>query len=222
MKKQKIYMMLLVICLCTGCAPSSFRPMESMPPDSREVGGNPSGRTIMDKYPDTPKQSMKPETSGVVPHREKPTPPVSYTAETMLGDMQQNRVKNIQKAAKRLSGVIIEPGEEFSFNDCVGARTQEKGYRTAPIIIQGEKQKGVGGGICQVSSTLYNAALKAGLEISERHEHTGDVDYVEEGRDATVCYDSLDLKFVNNKDRKIVIACVVSEGRLKVTLTEGD
>jgi len=143
-----------------------------------------------------------------------------YTYETELGDRGKNRMKNIRTAAQKLTGAVIAPGEEFSFNRRVGARTVKAGYRVAPIIVEGKKEKGVGGGICQLSTTLYNAALKAGFDITERHEHTKEVGYVESGRDATVNYGHADLKIVNTGDRPVVIKCEVLRRAIRVTLTE--
>lgn len=111
---------------------------------------------------------------------------------------EKNRSVNIRLAAEAINGTILFPGETFSFNDKVGQRTAEKGYLPANIYTQDEITTGIGGGICQVSSTLYNAALKANLEIVERNPHIFMVAYVPLGCDATVSYGTEDLKFTNN------------------------
>ncbi len=107
---------------------------------------------------------------------------------------------NIRLAANSLNYYLIAPGEVFSFNAATGPRVPERGYRMAPIIVGGAVVPGYGGGVCQVSTTLYNAVLNAGLEVVERFPHSRPVDYVPRGRDATVS-NYLDFKFRNNTDR---------------------
>ncbi len=116
-----------------------------------------------------------------------------------LYDNEENRVYNISKACDILNGVTIPNGSEFSFNNTIGPMGEENGYKLA----KGFDDKGKlidipGGGMCQVSSTLYNVALMANLKITERHPHSRRVYYVPVDKDATVYYPSLDLKFINN------------------------
>jgi vancomycin resistance protein YoaR len=143
---------------------------------------------------------------------------------TSLLDDQKNRVENLHIAADCLNNERVSPGEEFSFNGTIGRRTEEKGYKKAPIIKRTKdgpkKGYGVGGGICQLSSTLYNAAQKAGLKITEMHHHSKDVGYVPEGKDATVVYGAKDFKFINNRSNPIVIKASVSEGKVAVSIFE--
>lgn len=115
------------------------------------------------------------------------------------------RVQNIILSTKALNNTLLLPGEVLSFNETVGPPTAERGYQLAPIIMGGEVVPGYGGGICQTATTLYNAALKAGLEILERHAHSIPIDYVPPGMDATIAYESLDLKFRNNRLTPIII-----------------
>lgn len=115
------------------------------------------------------------------------------------------RVQNIILSTDSLNNTLLLPGEILSFNETVGSPTAERGYQLAPIIVGGEVVPGYGGGICQTATTLYNAALKAGLEIVERHRHTMPIDYVAPGMDATIAYDSLDLKIKNNRSTPIII-----------------
>lgn len=117
-----------------------------------------------------------------------------------------NRAKNIATASKHIDGVVLKPGDVFSYNKIVGPRDEDAGFRTAPVIISGRLQPGMGGGICQTSTTLYNAALLADLKIVQRSHHAFPVHYVPAGRDATVSYDDKDLKFQNNTDAPIAIA----------------
>ncbi|NLM59102.1 MAG: VanW family protein [Clostridium sp.] len=143
---------------------------------------------------------------------------------TEILDDHKNRVKNLRIAAESLNNKEVLPGEEFSFNDTIGKRTEGKGYKKAPIIKRTKdgpkKDYGVGGGVCQLSSTLYNAAEKAGFKITEIHHHSKKVGYVPEGRDATVVYGSKDFKFINNRLNPIVIKASVSEGKVAVSIFE--
>ncbi len=143
---------------------------------------------------------------------------------TPLLDRQDSRINNIELAAGKIDGARIGPGEEFSFNSTLGKRTQAKGYEEAPVIIKTEegykKGYGVGGGICQLSTTIYNAAEKVGLEITERHVHSKDVGYVPDGKDATVSYGSVDFKFRNNRGYPIMLKVNVSQKSLLVRILE--
>ncbi|HOA34941.1 MAG TPA: VanW family protein [Bacillota bacterium] len=114
------------------------------------------------------------------------------------------RATNIILATQSLNNYLLLPGEVFSFNAANGPRTAERGYRPAPIIVGNTVVPGLGGGVCQVSTTLYNAVLRAGLEVVERYPHSQPVGYVPPGMDATVA-DTLDFKFRNSTDRLIMI-----------------
>ena len=126
-------------------------------------------------------------------------------SEWTVTDGNSNRNNNISQACDNINGTILEPGEVFSFNEVVGQRTYENGFLTATVIAGGQYEQGLGGGICQVSTTLYNAALKTDLEIVERHSHAWPSDYISPGLDATVDWPALDLKFKNDTDYQIVI-----------------
>lgn len=122
------------------------------------------------------------------------------------GDSQKSRIANIKKAAGLLNGAIINPGEEFSFNDFIGPRTEANGWELALGITGGKTYElQAGGGICQVSTTLYNALLLSDMEITNRKKHTWPSSYVDLGLDATVSTGGPDLKFRNNKDHPIYI-----------------
>ncbi len=110
-----------------------------------------------------------------------------------------NRQQNISLTCSTLNGTEVKPGDTFSFCDTVGKATTDRGYLEANIIVDGVEIKGLGGGNCQISSTLYNAVLAfPELEIVERHPHSADVPYIEKGKDAAVSYGSHDFKFKNN------------------------
>lgn len=135
----------------------------------------------------------------------------TYYAESNAG-----RAHNVALAASRLNGRTIAPGEVLSFNACAGARTKRNGYRAAPVILEGEYVTGVGGGVCQVSTTLYNAALLAGLTVAEYHPHSLAVGYVPPSRDAMVSGSSCDLKVKNATARPVRIVARAAEGALTV------
>ncbi|MBO8159809.1 VanW family protein [Thermosyntropha sp.] len=140
----------------------------------------------------------------------------SYT--TWYDSSLIDRSHNLSMAAKAINGSVVRPGEVFSFNSVVGERTFAAGYRDALVIIGGKFTPGVGGGICQVSSTLYNAVLLAGLPVVERHNHTLAVAYVPLGFDATVAYGLQDFKFKNNTDSPLYIITEVGAGKLTVSI----
>ena len=132
----------------------------------------------------------------------------------------RDRNTNIQLASECLEGKIIQPGETFSFNDTTGPRSEDKGYKPAGAYVNGELVAEPGGGVCQVSSTLYNAVVFAGLKTTERHAHSYEPSYVTPGEDAAVSYGGPDMKFINNSDTAIALRAKL-EGSLssKMTLT---
>ena len=128
----------------------------------------------------------------------------TYT--TTIYDKDENRVSNITLANSKLNGVVINPGETFSFNNTIGPMNEEQGFKKAlGFDANGKKIQISGGGLCQISSTIYNAVLIANLEVVERHPHSRRVYYVPKDKDATIVYGSLDFKFKNNTDKKIKI-----------------
>ena len=133
-----------------------------------------------------------------------------------------NRTTNLELACKAIDKDLLKPGEVFSFNDSLGERTAEKGYKPAGAYVDGETVDQVGGGICQVASTLYYCALYADLEIIEREEHMYTADYLPLGMDATVNWETLDLKFRNNTDHPIRIEANAENGYVTVQLIGTD
>lgn len=129
-----------------------------------------------------------------------------------------DRAHNVELAAKELDGAVVWPGEIFSFNERVGPRIPERGYRKAPVYVGTRLEDDYGGGVCQVSSTLYAALLRAGLEVVERHNHGMPVDYLRMGEDATVVYGLLDLKMRNVLDAPVIVKARAEGGTLTVTL----
>jgi vancomycin resistance protein YoaR len=129
-----------------------------------------------------------------------------------------NRVHNVQLVAKLVDGATIAPGATFSFNDATGERSADKGFVEAPVIINGELQTGLGGGVCQVSTTVFNAAFEAGLPIVSRTNHALYISHYPQGRDATVNYPDIDLKFTNDTGHWLLVRTFVGSSALTVKL----
>lgn len=130
------------------------------------------------------------------------------------------RRSNVRLAAQACNGVILQPGEVFSYNDTTGQRTTAKGYRAAPAYVNGDTVDEVGGGVCQTSSTIYYAVLHTTLEVVERRPHRYAVTYVPDGMDATVSYGGIDFKFKNSSDYplKIVTSTYTESGKDKLNV----
>lgn len=139
-------------------------------------------------------------------------PDLLSTFSTKYAVSNRNRTTNLILAANKINGTVVMPGETFSYNKVVGARTIAAGYKEAPIYVQGEVVDGVGGGICQITSTLYNAVVYANLEVTQRTNHQFVPSYVTASRDATVVYGSIDFQFKNNRNYPIKLVCSVSNG----------
>lgn len=135
------------------------------------------------------------------------------SAVTNASSSSSNRLNNIALALQFINGTALEPGESFSFNEVVGKRTKDRGFKSAPAYSSGEVTEEVGGGICQVSTTLFNAVVKADLQVDERHAHSLTVSYVDIGKDAAVDWGNKDLRFTNNSDDRIYICCYLSEDK---------
>lgn len=129
-----------------------------------------------------------------------------------------NRSINVELASKKINNVILLPGETFSYNQVVGERTFENGFKEASVYTSSGVVNGLGGGICQVSSTLYNSVLLANLEVVERRNHRYAVSYVPLGRDATVAYGSIDFRFKNNRTYPIKIVSYAQNGVLNISI----
>lgn len=151
-------------------------------------------------------------------------PEVNQTVETEIAsytstlyDRDKNRVDNITLAISKLNNKVIKKGEEFSFNNTIGPMTAEQGFKDAiGFDSKGRNIKIPGGGMCQISSTIYNCALISNLQITERHAHSKRVYYVPVDRDATIYYGSLDLKFINNTDGDIRILAANTDTNVSI------
>ena len=140
------------------------------------------------------------------------------TATTIYDSTNINRSTNIDIACEKINRTILEPGETFSFNKVVGERTAKSGFKEALIYTGGEVDYGLGGGICQISSTLYNAVLKANLDIVERKNHSMTVSYLPVGQDASVSYGSVDFKFTNSRSYPIKIVATANTGVITISI----
>ncbi len=128
------------------------------------------------------------------------------------------RANNVELAARYVDGTILLPGDEFSYNNVVGPRTAARGFKAASVYENNKMVDGLGGGICQTSSTIYAAVLYADLEVTERHEHSLEVHYIELGMDATVSYGTLDFRFKNNTDAPVKVVAKASGGTVNVQI----
>jgi hypothetical protein len=223
MKAKNTFLLLLIITssFFISCSPNKI------PEKAKEETSPPIERTgTINSVPDTNiSESIPPP--NTVPPAAPPIPPVKeenkQTSKKPLGSYQtpllsrdKERIDNIKLAIKKINGHKLKPGEVFSFNDIVGKRDAENGFKVAAVIVKGEFEEDIGGGVCQLSSTIFNAAGKAGMEIIERHSHSKAVRYVPEGRDAAVSYGYLDLKFKNNRNYPVEFKAKIEDKKLKV------
>ncbi|MCL2198731.1 MAG: VanW family protein [Defluviitaleaceae bacterium] len=141
--------------------------------------------------------------------------------QTTFDTADKGRETNITLAAGAINGAVIKPGETFSFNETIGSTTEERGYKKAVIFRGGEKAENFGGGVCQVSTTLCNAAMSAGMTIVERHDHSLPVNYAESGKEAATSQNGkLDFKFKNEKQHDIIIHSKAENGTISVTIVK--
>lgn len=179
-------------------------------------GCSPGNKTIS---PPAPSAVPSPKvTEDVAP---KSTDSGQAVATTSIFDQIPARTNNLELAIQAINGISLQAGEIFSFNETVGDRTEEKGYQKAIGYDEnGEKKQTVGGGICQIASTLYMAALNGGFEIVERHSHSHEVPYADSDHDATVSYGGYDFRFQNNKDKPVKITVFTDGESVTATITE--
>ena len=137
---------------------------------------------------------------------------------TSISTSSSGRKYNIRKALNSINGTKLSKNEKFSFNRCVGERTANKGYKNAKVILDGEFVEGIGGGVCQVSSTLYNAVLLAGLNVVSSQKHSQRVGYVKAGFDAMVNYGTADLVFENNTNGEVYIICNYTDSKITICI----
>lgn len=138
--------------------------------------------------------------------------------QTTQASANSKRNKNIGLSIRLINGTLLSPGETFSLNNAVGQRTQARGFRTAPVFVNAEKVPGVGGGVSQVTGTLFNAAAKAGLKIVEVNPHSRPVAYLPIGYDATVAFGDKDLRFTNNTQTPVYLSYTFQNRKLTATV----
>jgi vancomycin resistance protein YoaR len=141
-------------------------------------------------------------------------------SQIILGGYCLSNHYNAQLAARSINNTIIQPQEIFSFNSKAGPYTANRGYVPSTVIVSNRYVQGMGGGVCRISTALYNAAIDAGLPVIESHRHTMPVGYAKPGRDAAVAYGILDLKLKNNKDNPIQIITKTSNGIIYVAFVD--
>ncbi len=193
--------------------------------NSKNQSSYQANRTSTSENKNSEKETNSDTSSNTEENRESKKEPIEEqlsTFSTNIMSSDPSRQHNIELTCNRLNGTIVKSGSTFSFYEILGPSTKEKGYLEADILDQnGKKQKGFGGGNCQISSTLYNAVLAVpSLVVTERHEHSNYVPYIEKGKDAAVSYGNYDLKFRNDSgndvkinistDGKVVTATLIS------------
>ncbi|WNF38696.1 VanW family protein [Bacillaceae bacterium IKA-2] len=141
---------------------------------------------------------------------------------TYFNPRKEARAQNIAIAVEAINNHVVFPGEVFSFNEVVGKRTLEKGYLPAPVFIKGKVYSDFGGGICQVSTTLFNAVDQAGVQILQRYSHSRSVPYVPPGRDANVSWFGADFTFKNIHNQPLLICAKVVNGSLSIIIESSD
>lgn len=170
----------------------------------------------------TAKEDSAPESEEkiqVEPEQKPSSEPVEVASfSTPLKSKENGRRTNIEITASSLEGTVIEPGQTFSFNEIVGKPSSARGYQKADVLVDGKTIQAIGGGNCQVSTTIYNAALQVpDFEILERHDHSKKVPYIAKGKDAAVSYGSLDLKFKNNGSQSYKLFVNVTDSVIQAT-----
>lgn len=161
---------------------------------------------IREKYPEITFDGIK-EIRGVI-----------GSFSTTFNPTDKNRSYNIGLAGKRISGTVILPGRVFSMNEAIGPRTAKNGYKEAPEILRNELVKGTGGGVCQVTTTLYNAVLKSRLKVCSRTHHSIPLGYVSLGLDATIAEDYIDFKFMNDTDYPVCISADIKSNSVNIRI----
>ena len=158
----------------------------------------------------------------VLPRQAPPREQVIAAYTTGLAHRSPGQVENALSAARSLDGAVVPPGGEFSFNHRVGPWTSDRGYRRAPVSYDGELVLATGGGVCQVSTTLYGAALHGGMEVLERHRHFWPANYARPGMDAAVAFPGIDLRFRNPLDSPVRIRARREGAQLVVELLSAE
>lgn len=215
--KLRIGAAICCLLLAAGCSRNPRAQAEPQPERRQSQSPARQRQTGRQAPPERQEPSPAPEAETAPPAQQQEQEIASVS--TPLLDKHEGRLTNIRLAAGQINGAVIPPGASFSFNQTVGERTAAKGYQKAIVFKDKEELMGLGGGICQLSSTLYLAALQGGLEVTERHAHQLPVHYVEQDQDAAIEFGSLDLVFVNNTDRPLRVGAWLTEEAVIASLT---
>lgn len=215
--KLRIGAAVCCLLLAAGCSRNPRAQAEPQPERRQSQSPVQQRQTGRQAPPERQEPSPAPEAETAPPAQQQEQEIASVS--TPLLDKHEGRLTNIRLAAGQINGAVIPPGASFSFNQTVGERTAAKGYQKAIVFKDKEELMGLGGGICQLSSTLYLAALQGGLEVTERHAHQLPVHYVEQDQDAAIEFGSLDLVFVNNTDRPLRVGAWLTEEAVIASLT---
>ncbi len=208
---------IIVIAIIGIVAYNAYSSTTSLQNNDYKQSNNTQNNSSKDNNIKVPDKSTEPN----APATPIPVETQISTFSTNIYDKDDNRVYNIGLAINKINGTIVKKGEIFSFNDTVGPMGEEQGFKKAiGFDSDGEKIDMFGGGMCQISSTLYNAALIVNLEIVERHAHSRRVYYVPKDKDATIYYGSLDLKFKNTTENDIKIIATNTNSNVTITLNK--
>ena len=198
MKKIAISLIIIAVTIAGGVIAWNLCDSNN----NKQAQTNTSNYQAQRSSTNTPSNRTNTNIESTVPKKETEI----ATFSTKIHNKDPKRQNNISITCNNLSSTEIKSGETFSFCEIVGKATTEKGYQEADIFVNGEKKQGLGGGNCQVSTTLYNAVLQVPeLEVLERHQHSAHVPYIKDGQDAAVSYGAYDFKFKNNTANTIKI-----------------
>ncbi|MCL1885012.1 MAG: VanW family protein [Defluviitaleaceae bacterium] len=193
-----------------------YEPMQDAQFDRRtrpRMSGRPMGEPL-------PAETTPDYSSSMPENGQTPSNRMAHY-ETKYDASEVNRGINLSLAAGSINGAVVKPGETFSFNETIGSTVAERGYKKGVIFKDGEKSENYGGGVCQVSTTLCNAAINAGMTIVERHDHSLPVQYVGDGKEAATSHNGkLDFKFKNDKPYAITIHAKAENGTVSVSIGE--
>ncbi len=222
MKKKKLLSLLAIPFILTGCSKNNEQNMSN---NSSEIQINRTSSNLENSSAnDITNPAQNPNTDQSLTENNnqenQASESTAYEFSTQIKTKSKNRLNNIQLTCNKINEHIVNPGEEFSFCQTTGKSTESDGYKKADVIIGKKIVQALGGGNCQVSTTLYNAVLGVPeLEVTERHPHGKKINYVPEGKDAAIAHGSKDFKFKNNSDKKIKIYANVENNTVKIKLT---
>lgn len=222
MKNSKVKYVFIIIALAIVIgAIVYFFTKDNSTNISQNNNGSSASRTSTDKNVDSSNTNTNTNTEVENKKNIPPKETAIASFSTVIGDNSAGRLTNIRITCGIINGTVINPNETFSFNEIVGKPTAERGYQEAKIIVDHKTETGIGGGNCQVSSTLYNTVLAVpSLTVVERSEHGKEVGYVPKGKDAAVSYGSLDFKFKNSTGHKIKINIGTDDKNITATIVQ--